>query len=178
VAKAKRWVALLRGINLGSSRRIAMADLREVLGRLGYADVKTLLQSGNVVFSSTTGTAPAHAKRIAAGIEKDLGMDVKVLVFSAAELAAIVKANPFAAQRVDPKELHVTFLSGPTPRAKLAQIDRGSVAPDEFEPGKRAIYERRRGGVLASKLPDWQKVLGIDVTARNWNTVTKLAALP
>ncbi len=154
-----------------------MSDLRELLAGLGYDDVKTLLQSGNAVFSSSSGAAAEHATKISAAIDRKLDMKVKVLVLSALDLAAVAKANPFARKRIDPKELHVTFLSAPVPRNKLAQIDRDAVLPDEFSVGKRVIYERRPNGVPGSNLPDWQKLLkDIDVTARNWNTVTKLDA--
>jgi len=103
-------------------------------------------------------------------------MKVTVLVLASAELAAVVDANPFAG-KADAKQLHVAFLAGAVPRKKLAQIDHASVAPDDFAAEKRVIYERRPNGVMGSHLPDWQKVLGVDATARNWNTVTKLGAL-
>jgi uncharacterized protein (DUF1697 family) len=153
-----------------------MADLRSLLDDLGYGEVRTLLQSGNAVLATKGGTAAQHARDISAGIDRALGMKVTVLLLSAAELAAVVDANPFAGKS-DPKHLHVTFLSRSVPRNKLAQIDHASVAPDDFAAGTRVIYELRPNGVMGSHLPDWQKVLGVDATARNWNTVTKLHAL-
>jgi uncharacterized protein (DUF1697 family) len=173
----KRLIALLRGINLGSRRRLAMSDLRDLLDGLGYDEVKTLLQSGNAVFTTDRG-ADTCAREISSRIQRDLGMKVAVMVFSAADLRAVVSANPFAKKGTDPKHLHVAFLSAAVPRNKLAQIDRNEIEPDDFAAGKRVIYELRPNGVLGSRLPDWQKVLGVDATARNWNTVTKLDALP
>lgn len=172
------WVALLRGINLARNRRIAMADLRKLLEALGYGDVRTLLQSGNAVFTADPASGAAELEQqISDRIQADLGMDVKVLVRSADELAAVADANPFVAQGVEIKELHVAFLSAP-PRAELATtIDHGTYAPDEFAFGDRAIYMRRPNGIMGSVLPDWRKLLGVEVTERNWNTVTKLRAM-
>jgi uncharacterized protein (DUF1697 family) len=172
------WVALLRGINLGRHKRIAMADLRQLLEALGYADVRTLLQSGNAVFTADPpGGAAELEQQIRDRIQADLGMDVQVLVRSAEELAAVADANPFVAQGVEPKELHLAFLSAP-PRAELQTgIDGESYAPDELAFGDRAIYLRRPNGIQGTKLPDFQRLLGVEVTERNWNTVTKLRTL-
>jgi uncharacterized protein (DUF1697 family) len=174
---ARTWVALLRGINVGGNKRVAMADLRALLESLGYGDVRTLLQSGNAVFTAGTGTASTIERKIESQIASDLGLDVKVLVRTAAELAAVVKANPLLGPKVDVKELHVAFLSSAPPDKKLAAIDRESVSPDRFEVGKGVLYLRLPNGTMGSKLPKWEKALGVTVTQRNWNTVTKLHTL-
>jgi uncharacterized protein (DUF1697 family) len=176
-ASGKTWVALLRGINVGRAKRVAMGDLRALLESLGYGDVRTHGQSGNVVFTAGKGGAPALEKQIASKIEADLGLDVKVLVRTARELAAVVDANPFVKRKVDPKELHVAFLSGTPPAKKLASLNPAELAPDEFAPGKRVLYLRQPNGIMGSRLPDWEKMLGLTVTARNWNTTTKLRDL-
>ena len=170
------WLLLLRGINVGRGKRVAMAELRALLGDLGYSQVRTVLQSGNVVLRGP-GPAETVECRVAGLLREALGLDVAVLVRPAADLPAIVSANPFVEAGVEPKELHVTFLSSPPAAGVLDGIDREALSPDAFEVGDRLLYEHRPKGVLASRLPDWQDVLGQPVTARSWGTVTTLAAL-
>lgn len=150
-----------------------MADLRSLLTDLGYADVRTLLQSGNAVFSAT-GTAARLEQDIAAAIDRQLKMDVPVLVRSAKEFESVAKANPFAGGPGDPDQLHVAYLSAKPAPARVKALDRSAYEPDEFAIGKGVIYERRPNGVMGSKLPSWDKALGVAVTGRNWKTVTKI----
>ena len=171
------WVALFRGINVGSHKRVAMSDLRELLESLGYGDVRTHLQSGNAVFRSSHGTAGKLEVQIAAKLDTELGLDVKVLVRSADDLVALVDSNPFIARRVDPKELHLAFLSKAPPATKLAGLDPDGYAPDEFEVARRALYLRLPNGFQGARLPNLEKVLGVDATLRSWKTVTRLRDL-
>lgn len=168
------WIALLRGINVGRNKRIAMGDLRVMLESLGYSDVRTLLQSGNALFEAGTRKPEALEKDISAGIKAAFGMEVATMVRSAKELAAVVDENPFVARGVDPVELHATFLTANPAAAKIAAVDREECAPDEFAVGTRVIYMRLRNGVMGSRLPDWDKVLGVRATTRNWNTTIRL----
>jgi uncharacterized protein (DUF1697 family) len=103
------WVALLRGINVGRGKRIAMADLRGMLEGLGYADVRTHGQSGNVAFSFGQSKADSLGQQISTSIRSDFGMDVVVLVRTAAEFTAAVDANPFVARGVASNELHAAL---------------------------------------------------------------------
>jgi uncharacterized protein (DUF1697 family) len=170
-------IALLRGINVGRNKRIAMADLRTMLESLGYDAVRTHLQSGNAIFSARSGKDAMLEQQISAAIKATFGMDVAVIVRTAAELASVVDSNPFIARSVDTSELHATFLASAPPAAKIASVDRDACAPDEFAVGDRVIYMRLRNGVMGSRLPDWDKVLGIRTTTRNWNTTTRLREL-
>ncbi|CAN5596349.1 DUF1697 domain-containing protein [soil metagenome] len=172
---ATTWVALLRGINVGRNKRVAMADLRSLLESLGYADVRTHLQSGNALFTSSAGEAELEAQ-ITSRIESDLGLDVAVIVRRSDELAAVVDANPFVERGVDQKELHAVFLSA-TPAEDLATLDHDDYAPDEFEVGERVLYLRLPGGVMASRLPDWARLLRGTITQRSWKTVVRLRDL-
>jgi uncharacterized protein (DUF1697 family) len=171
------WVALLRGVNVGRNKRIAMSDLRDLLVSLGYADVRTHLQSGNAIFSGARRKPDVIEQEISSRIRKEFGMEVAVLVRRAAELAAVVEANPFVTRGVDTNELHVTFLAAPPAATKLAAIDRDACAPDEFAVGERVIYVRLRNGVMGSRLPNWDRLLGMPTTTRNWNTTTRLRDL-
>lgn len=170
-------MALLRGVNVGKAKRIAMADLRALIEGVGGEDVRTLLNSGNAVFRIGATSGAALEKKLSSAIKADLGLDVKVIVRSSAELQAIVDKNPFAARGADAKAMGVSFLSGPAAAAKIKTVDRDEVAPDEFEVGKDVIYTLQPNGVLATRLPDWGQLLDVTVTARNWNTVTKLLDL-
>lgn len=171
------WVALLRGINVGRNKRLAMADLRALLESLGYRDVRTLLQSGNALFITDRGRGPVLERAIASRISADLGMDVKVLVRRAAELGSVVDANPFMAPGVDVSQLHAAFVSAAPPASAFAALHPADFAPDEFAVGDRVLYLRTPDGVRASRLPDWERLLGLAVTVRTWNTVTRLHAL-
>ncbi len=169
------WVALLRGINVGRHKRVGMGDLRALLESLGFHDVRTYLQSGNATFTASQGDAAELERRMAAAMATALGLDVKVLVRTAAQLAAVVDANPFPG--ADPKELHVAFLSAPAPPDTVAGLEPADFAPDQFELGDAVIYLRLPNGLMGSRLPDWERVLGVAVTQRNWNTVTRLREL-
>ena len=171
------WVALFRGINVGRNKRIAMSELRTMLESLGYTNIRTHLQSGNAIFSAQRRKPEALEQELSAGIKKSFGMDVAVLIWTAAELASVVDANPFVAQGVSAGELHATFLAATPAAAKIAAVDRDACAPDEFALGKRVIYLRLRNGIMGSRLPDWDKVLGLRTTTRNWNTTTRLRDL-
>ncbi|HEY4868967.1 MAG TPA: DUF1697 domain-containing protein, partial [Candidatus Dormibacteraeota bacterium] len=171
------WVALLRGINVGRNKRVAMADLRGLLDSLGYRDIRTHLQSGNAIFTTGRATASKLEQQIAERIKKDLDMDVSVLVRTSAELGAVAAGNPFVERGVPASQLHAVFLSGAPSSAKVASVDHDAVAPDQFAFGERVIYVRLPGGVMASRLPDWERVLGVRATQRNWNTVTRLLDL-
>ncbi|MHB8465324.1 MAG: DUF1697 domain-containing protein [Acidimicrobiales bacterium] len=171
------WIALLRGINVGGKRKLAMADLRLVLESLGLGEVRTVLQSGNALFAGPQVAAAKLERQIEAGIAADLDLDVKVLVRTADELAATYDDNPFVSRRVAAKELHVAFLSAPAEADKVAALDAKAFAPDEFRVGERAIYLRLPNGVTGSKLPNWERALGVSVTVRNWNTVSRLRDL-
>ena len=167
--------AFLRGINVGSHRRIAMADLRKVLEDAGYGDVRTHLQSGNVVLTSTDSPAKV-ARAIEELIEKGLGEDVKVVVRTGTELAAIVADNPLAKVASDPKKQLVLFLSAKPKAAAVRELARQDFAPERFEARGREIYVWCPEGLRDSRLVKsvTEKRLGVTVTNRNWNTVTKV----
>ena len=174
-----RQIALLRAINLGSRRRVAMGDLRDLLTSLGYGDVRTLLQSGNVVLTSIR-----SGKTLERELEKKLSarfaIDIEVLVRTRAQLAAVIERNPLADLADDPKRYHVTFLSAKpdaTRERELAELD---VAPEQFVVSGREIYAWHPDGLqrsrLAAALSDSK--LGVTGTSRNWNTITKLSRWP
>jgi uncharacterized protein (DUF1697 family) len=166
-----RLVALLRGINLGSKRRIAMADLRELMADLGYEDVRTVLASGNVVFS---GTRKGAREKLENALEERFGMKVDVVVKTMAELEAIVDADPFSGEVENPTRYFVVFLDSAPNTDSLDGVD---FAPDAYKPGKHVIYAHCPGGMQDSKLMKALGKPGIGkntATVRNWATVGKL----
>jgi uncharacterized protein (DUF1697 family) len=174
-----RYIALLRGINLGSSRRVSMQDLRAILTGLGYEDVATLLQSGNAVFTSPRRQAEKVRAELERGISGELGIAVRCVVRTAAELAAVVAENPFPERAADGAKLMVTFLSGPVESSIVDGSDEARFAPDEFHLGAREIYLWLPNGASGSRIPIdfWDKKTKLLATTRNWNTVTKLLAM-
>jgi uncharacterized protein (DUF1697 family) len=172
------WVALLRAVNLGPTNKVAMAELRTALAADGYNDVRTHLQSGNVLFSASGRTTGAAVeKKVAATIRSEFGLDVKVMVRSASELDKVVHGNPFVGRKVDPKQLHAVFLSAEPAAKQRSAVDPDAYAPDELVFGDRVVYVRLPNGVQGAKLPSWEKLLGVDATMRTWRTVTRLAEL-
>jgi uncharacterized protein (DUF1697 family) len=174
-----RYVALLRGINVGGNKRVAMADLRATLESLGYDDVSTILQSGNAVFTTPRSDPDTLGRAIERVIETRLGMDVKVLVRTGPELARIVSANPLPEAAAEPAKLHVAFLSAAPDAGWFESIDTSRYERDAFRLGERELYVWYRDGAGRSKLTNdmLERRLGVTATSRNWNTVTKLAEL-
>lgn len=173
-----RLVALLRGINVGRAKRVAMADLRALVADLGYRDVRTLLNSGNVVFTAS-GEAPGNAAfRIEEALAARLGVRSRITVVTAGELAAAVAENPLLDVAGDPSRLLVAFLADPADRPRLEPLLAEDWAPQALALGARVAYLWCPEGVLASRLPEAVgRLLGDAVTTRNWATVLKLHTL-
>jgi len=173
-----RQVALIRGINVGRAKRIAMADLRATLERLGYRDVRTLLNSGNVVFTGGRGTPAAAATRIEKAIESELGVSARVTVLTAAELATAIAENPLRQAADSPSRFLLAVVRDPADRGKLEPLAKRDWKPEAVALGTRVAYLWCADGILASALgAAVGKALGDGVTARNWTTMLKLSAL-
>jgi uncharacterized protein (DUF1697 family) len=171
-------IALLRGINVGRAKRIAMADLRTLFEELGFTDVRTVLNSGNVVFGGLKQTAASAAAQIEAALVRRLGVASRVTVLGADELAVVMDGNPLLAQSTDHARLLVFILSGAGQRTLLAPLLEQEWAPGALAIGKRAAYVWCPTGVLDSAAATAvAKLLGDATTSRNWNTLSKLQAL-
>jgi uncharacterized protein (DUF1697 family) len=173
-----RQIVLLRGINLGPRNRIAMPELREALEGVGYEDVATYVQSGNVVLS-TTGKPDQTATRIERLIRDEFALDIAVVARTRAELARVVGRNPLGKVAKDPKRYQVSFLAKKPGRTISAKLEAVSAPTERFVVDGREIYAWHPAGVARSKL--WAFLagqgLGVKATARNWTTVTKLLEL-
>jgi uncharacterized protein (DUF1697 family) len=133
-------VALLRGINVGKAKRVAMADLRTLVEGLGYGDVRTLLNSGNVVFDVPRAVRGEPAGRIEKAFTKEFGFSSRITVLSAAELNAVVTANPLAKKGRDPTRLLVTVLTDPKDRVRVEPVLGLKWSPEAVVVGERAVY--------------------------------------
>ncbi|MGW0818449.1 DUF1697 domain-containing protein [Streptomyces viridiviolaceus] len=176
-----RYAALLRGINVGGSRKVPMAELRTVMQGLGHEAVATYLQSGQAVFSSGHGDEESLAAELRDAIENHFGFGVDVIVRDHAYLEAIADACPFPAADLEARQLHVTYFSTPVDAERFAEIDRAAFLPEDFRLGDRALYLYAPNGLGRSKLADALSRprinKGLIATTRNWNTVVKLVEL-
>ena len=171
-----RVVALLRGVNLGPNRRIAMGDLRAIVESLGHTDVETYLQSGNVVFTpkpSAKDIGPALTDALAAAT----GHDVPVVIRTGPELSEVVAENPYPVD--DPTRVVVAFLADAVDLGDLALGDLSAYLPDELTIRGRELYVSVPNGQGRSKLMEalTKRRLPTTVTVRNWRTVVALAQL-
>ena len=176
-----RFVALLRGVNVGGNKRVPMAELRVALEALGYTNVRTLLNSGNAVFDSTIRLSATHESRINAAILEAMQIDVPVIVKSAKEYAAIESENSLAAAAAtgtDPSRLFVAFARDASALNGLAPILGLIQAPEQFRIGREAAYLWCPQGISQSKAGEaLLGKLGKAVTTRNWATALKISAM-
>jgi uncharacterized protein (DUF1697 family) len=173
------YVALLRAINLGKQRRVAMGKLRNALTDAGYDDVATHLQSGNVVLTSRARSSTSVEKTIEKLVSAEFGLDVDVMVRTASELATVVKTNPLLGPRVRPAALHVAFLKARPSAAAVKAIAGQKFGRDEFVVRGTEIYLKYPNGVAGSKMstPVFEQALGTPGTVRTWKVVTRLQEL-
>ena len=171
------FVTLLRGINVGGNKMIAMAALRDLVAQLGFSDVRTLLQSGNVVFRGPA-TAAAHLElQLETAIERTLGLEVEVHVRTAAEWRAIVAANPFVAEaRTDPGHVLVTCFKQPLQKTRVDALRAAISGRETLHADRRQLYMVFPDGMGPSKAAVLAGRMLPGGTARNWNTVLKLDA--
>lgn len=173
-----RLIVLLRGINLGARNRISMPELRDALENAGYEDVRTYLQSGNVVLTSKK-SAKTVARECEHVIADRFGLEIDVVARTRNELAKVVERNPLGRVAKNPKRYQVSFLAA-KPRPKLVRkLADAAVPPEKLVSIGRELYAWHPKGVARSKL--WAQLagegLGVTATARNWTTVTKLLEL-
>ena len=172
------YIGLLRGINVGKAKRVAMGDLRALLEGLGFGDVRTLLNSGNVVFSGEKAPIPELTARIEEAFRGEFGFGSRLTLLTAEELSEVVEANPLKDVAKEPSRYLVAFLTDATDRTKLDPLTEQQWEPEALAVGRRVAYMWCPLGVLASAaLEAVGRALKDGVTMRNWATVLKLHAL-
>jgi uncharacterized protein (DUF1697 family) len=166
---------LLRGINLGPNNRIAMPALRSALTDAGFADVRTYVQSGNIVVRSRR-SAARLADECRQLIVDEFGLDIAVVARTRDELAKVVKLDPLGDVAKNPKRYQVSFLSAKPAKAVVDKLAALAAGDERFKAVERELYSWTPDGIARSKL--WgglaAKNLGVDATARNWTTVCTL----
>ena len=170
-----RYVALLRGINVGTAKSIAMADLRACFEALGHTGVRTLLRSGNVVFDAD---GPVDAGSLEKAIEAATGVSAPVVLVDDARFREIVAENPLVSQSVDPSRALIYFLDGPADDTGRGRPSDTDLLPERLAFGPKAIYQWCPNGISQSRVPmKFFAGLGVTATGRNLRTVEKLVAL-
>jgi len=172
-------IALLRGINVGGHHKLPMKDLAAMFAQAGCDDVRTYIQSGNVVFAADDAPADRIVAVITASISRRFGFDIPLVMRTADELATIVSANPYATPDADERELYVAFLAQVPDAAAVDGLDPLRSPPDEFVVNGGEIYLRFPKGVGHTKLTNayFDAKLKTISTVRNWRTTKKLLEL-
>jgi len=167
-------VALLRGVNVGGKGKLAMTDLRRAAEECGLEDVATYIQSGNVVFSTSSNSTGTVARRLRDAVSELTDVEPEVVVRTREQLRAVVEENPYLERGEDVAHLHVVFASGDA-EASLASVDLAAYAPEEATAMGQQLYMFLPSGLGRSKLAaDLTRRGGRSGTTRNWRTVTKL----
>lgn len=172
-------VALLRGINVGGKNKLPMNALTAIFRDAGCVDVRTYIQSGNVVFTASPALAAELPARIPARIADQFGFQPPVVVRTAANMERVVAANPFLAEGAPETALHVLFLADAPEPARLAALDPDRSPPERFVAHGQEIYLHAPNGLARSKLTNdyFDRTLATISTARNWRTVTTLLTM-
>jgi uncharacterized protein (DUF1697 family) len=174
-----RYVALLRSVNVAGHGRLAITELRESFANLGYDDVVTYIQTGNVLFSTSSKSEKAIVETIERQLAEDFGDAPAVLVRTVSELRRVGAASPYAKGGADPARHHVTFLASAPKPAVLQGLELPKSGKDELVVDGREVYVHTPNGYAETKYTGTflERRLGVVSTTRNWNTVTKLCEL-
>ena len=175
-----RYISILRGINVGGNRKILMADLKSLFGKLGFSNVQTFIQSGNVIFEAEELKTSDLELRIQEVIAETFDFDIPVIVRSAEEMAESIANNPFWKEKdPDIDRLHLTFLKELPAPERLDKLIGMEFRPDRFQIIGKDAFIFCSGGYSDSKLTNqfFESKLGVSATTRNWKTVMKLYAL-
>lgn len=173
----RTYIALLRGINVGG-KVLKMADLKDAVAKLGFQDIRTYLQSGNMVFRAAKGENGELARRISDAIRDHKSMDVTVMVRDTVEWAKIVAANPYPQAHEFPKTVHTFILDQMPEASRLDMLTAKEAGSDEWQIVDGTLYLYTPDGLGKSTLGDVvERTLKVRMTARNWNTVLALAEM-
>ncbi len=174
----KTYIALFRGINVGGTHVLPMKDLVAQLENLGSQNVKTYIQSGNVVFQNKEEDASLLSDKIRAAIKKSRNFEPQVLLLKPEEMERVVASNPFPEAESEPKTLHVFFLASMPKNPDLGALESIKSDRERFALKDGVFYLHAPDGIGRSKLAaNAEKLLGVAITGRNWRTVRKVMAM-
>ena len=170
----KTYIALFRGINVGSTRSLPMKELTSILEALGCTNIKTYIQSGNVVFQYE-GDEKSLVNRISSEVKKKREFEPQVLLLTANDIQKAMKVNPFSEAESDPKTLHLGFLTSKPVNPDLKKLESLKTESERFALKGNVFYLHAPDGIGRSKLAaSSEKLLGVAMTDRNWRTVCKI----
>ncbi len=173
-------LSFLRGINVGGRKKVRMADLRELYAALGFRNVRSLLQTGNVIFETDEDDLALVKARLENGISADFGYDVQLIMRSPAAFKSIFSRHRFSAEQLqEPRKIAVVFLSGIADSAAVAQLRERNPGREIIHADERELYIFYTDGMARSKLDSSriERALGLHSTARNWNTCNRISKL-
>lgn len=171
------YIALFRGINVGSKNKILMKELKRIFEELGFENPQTYIQSGNVIFGSAEKNVAQLKSSIEAAVWRALQVDISVFVIKESDLERILKGNPFPYYgETDTAKIHVTFIEPMATEAAIAKIDPALYAPDRFYFEPDVVYIHCPNGYGKTKLNNgfFERKLKCNATTRNWNTIINL----
>jgi uncharacterized protein (DUF1697 family) len=172
------WIALFRGINVGGNNPLPMKTLPALMETCGCKDAQTYIQSGNVVFRSSLGRAETLASRISSAVEAKHGFRPSVLLLTDKELARAIAANPYPEAEKTPQWVHLFFLAEKPRKPDLERLQAAQANGESFTLKGRVFYLHTPAGFGTSKLAAMVgRVLGVDMTARNWRTCRQVLAM-
>jgi uncharacterized protein (DUF1697 family) len=174
------YIAILRGINVSGKRIIKMDALKQLFAELGNENIRTYIQSGNIVFENKKSNAKQLEKLLSAELKKQFGFDVPVLVYDKNEFKSIIDNNPFVHNKlIDPAHLHITFLNEEPKSAAVNKISASEFSPDEFSVIGKAVYLFCPNGYGTTKLTTgfFESKLSTSATTRNWKTTNQLLVM-
>jgi uncharacterized protein (DUF1697 family) len=173
------YIALLRGVNVGGHKKLAMADLRALLSRMGFEDPHSLLQSGNLAFRGKQQSIGKLEQSLESEIRKRLSVETMVFIRTVKELQMVISRNPFPGEaKSDPSHLAVMFFRGAPAPADVKALQKSHAGPEALRSEGREAYVTYPDGFAKTRLtlPVIERALNTKGTGRNWNTVMKLAA--
>jgi uncharacterized protein (DUF1697 family) len=172
------YIALFRGINVGGANRLPMKELKAVLEKAGCVNVRTYVQSGNVILDSSISAAAGLAKRLTAAVSRSHRFEPRVIVLTRGELERAAAANPFPQADRDPKSLHLFFLDARPTKSDLKPLEAKRAKTEAFALKGTVLYLYTPDGFGSSKLAaSAERLLGVAATARNWRTVRALVGM-
>ncbi len=174
----KKYIGLLRGINVGGKNKIKMVELVKILERLGHENIRTYIQSGNIVFQSIERDYAKIALEISQAIHDSHGFRPKTLVLGQKEFGAAIRNNPFTEAENEPKTLHFYFLEQEPQNPNIEALENIKLESERYKLVGKVFYLNAPEGIGRSKLAaKVENALGVAVTARNWRSVSKIYAL-
>ncbi len=178
VKNMKTWIALFRGINVGGKNRLPMKPLAATLESAGLNNVRTYIQSGNVVFESSLRSARSLKQRIETAVAKHHGLELRVTVLTSDQWQQAISDNPWPEAAGEPKSLHVMFLEGRPVQSAIPALQERAADTERFQICDDRFYLHAPAGIGRSHLVrDLEKCLGVSGTSRNWRTVEQIAAM-